>query len=317
MWRLLLGSIFMAAAVAKFPHQLEFVGIVSNYNILPYGLAELYGSMLPWVELIIGCLLILGLFSRLASGISIALNLSFITASVYVIFWDAGTLNGSCGCFGEAMPLSHTGSLALNALMLLIAVPLVFCKQRLLDLNPSLRKCRLAFKKATGFALGRAIRSATILLVVLMLTPPPSPVVADAIPVNDIIGTGAAASSTGTPEVMVNTEVNSSALEVDRPSFVFFYADSCHYCQQEKPIIDELEQEYGERITVVRIAGPDNQQAMVDYGVKGFPTMLLTNGKDREDKYIYHRFDGLTSKETLRASFDDLLGKAQKKGTIS
>ena len=316
-WRLLLGSIFIVAAAAKFPHQLEFIGVVSSYNILPFGLAQLYGSMLPWVELTIGCLLIFGLFSRLASGIGIALILSFITASVYAIFWGAASGNSSCGCFGEAMPLSHAESLSLNALMLLMAVQLVFCEHRLLSLNSSLRKFRLALKKTTGFALGRGFRYVTILLVMLILAQSPSLVMADARPVNNISSTAVAASSTGTPEAMVNTGVNSNTLEADKPTFVYFYADGCHYCQLEKPIIDELEQEYSEKIAFVRISGPDNQQAMAEYGVKGFPAMFLMTGEDRTSNSVYRRFDGLTDKETLKASFDDLLGKAQKKGTIS
>jgi alpha-tubulin suppressor-like RCC1 family protein/uncharacterized protein YkwD/thiol-disulfide isomerase/thioredoxin/plastocyanin/uncharacterized membrane protein YphA (DoxX/SURF4 family) len=316
-WRLLLGVIFIAAAITKFPHQLEFAGIVSSYNILPHGLAELYGSTLPWIELAVGCLLVLGLLSRLASGISIALILSFISASVYAIFWGAGSVNGSCGCFGEVMPLSHTGSLVLNALMLLMAASLVTHEHRLLAFHLSLREWRLAFKKVTGFIFRRASRFVPVLLVVLMFAPSPSLVSADTRPANDISSTDMIAPSAGNHEVIANTGVNSSAVEIDKPEFVFFYSDSCHYCQQEKPIIDELEREYGEKINFIRISGPDNPQAMSKYGVKGYPTMFLMTDKDGEADKPYRRIDGYNSKEKLKASLDDLLQKDQGKGNLS
>ena len=38
--RIFLGSIFVAASLLKLPHQAEFIGVVSSYNMLPGSLAR-------------------------------------------------------------------------------------------------------------------------------------------------------------------------------------------------------------------------------------------------------------------------------------
>jgi thioredoxin 1 len=62
---------------------------------------------------------------------------------------------------------------------------------------------------------------------------------------------------------------------VKLPVFVFFYADWCHFCQQQKPIIDELEQEYDDKIAFIRVNAEENRQASNEFGVTGFPAMFL------------------------------------------
>ena len=43
----------------------------------------------------------------------------------------------------------------------------------------------------------------------------------------------------------------------DKPVFLFFYTDWCHFCQEQKPIIDELEQEYADKIAFILTCGGD------------------------------------------------------------
>ena len=45
--RIILGSIFIAASVGKLSHPEEFVTLVTSYNVLPYGLATVYGYLVP------------------------------------------------------------------------------------------------------------------------------------------------------------------------------------------------------------------------------------------------------------------------------
>ena len=121
-FRAILGSIFIAASISKLAHPDEFVTLVISYNILPYTLAELYGYLVPWLELLIGLFFILGLFTRFVSALSIPIILSFVIASSYKLLTSAG---GNCGCFGGAMPLTIEQSLTLDALMLLLTIPLL------------------------------------------------------------------------------------------------------------------------------------------------------------------------------------------------
>ncbi len=118
--RLILGSIFIAASIGKLQHSGEFTTLVASYNILPYSLAVIYGYIVPWLELLIGSLLILGLLTRFVSAVSIPLIISFIIASSHKLLAGAG---GGCGCFGDVMPLTLTQSLNLDALITFFTPP--------------------------------------------------------------------------------------------------------------------------------------------------------------------------------------------------
>ncbi|MBC8521985.1 MAG: thioredoxin family protein, partial [Methanomicrobia archaeon] len=93
------------------------------------------------------------------------------------------------------------------------------------------------------------------------------------------------------------------ALLNTKPVFLFFYADWCHFCQQQKSIIDELEQEYADKIAFIRVNAEENSQAVDEFGVTGFPAMFLIVNKD-EEGYVYQEFEGFTQKEALEESFD-------------
>lgn len=121
--RLVLGGIFIAASIGKLQYQTEFINMVIGYGILPDSLANAYGLIVPWVELFIGCSLVLGIFPRCNSAVSILLTISFAVASTYRLVNPVG---GGCGCFGEFITLSHPASLSLDVVMLVIALLLLF-----------------------------------------------------------------------------------------------------------------------------------------------------------------------------------------------
>ena len=69
--RLVLGGIFITASISKLQLQTKFVNTVISYGILPDSLAQIYGFTLPWVELFMGCSLVLGLFYRFNAALTI------------------------------------------------------------------------------------------------------------------------------------------------------------------------------------------------------------------------------------------------------
>lgn len=78
--RIGLGGVFVIAGYGKLCGIGVFVEAVKMYDILPDGLAAFYGSALPFVEFIIGVLLILGVFIRISAGIGILRTVSFVIA---------------------------------------------------------------------------------------------------------------------------------------------------------------------------------------------------------------------------------------------
>jgi len=125
--RLILGVIFVVASISKIQDIAKFAGIVSSYGMLPNSLANLYGNIVPWVELFIGCALLLGVFIRFSAALLVLLIISFMAASSYALVNAAG---GSCGCFGKFLTLSHPIALTLDVLMLVAALILLLNKSR-------------------------------------------------------------------------------------------------------------------------------------------------------------------------------------------
>ncbi|MGB2827302.1 MAG: MauE/DoxX family redox-associated membrane protein, partial [Dehalococcoidales bacterium] len=320
--RLLLGSIFIAASIGKLQHPGEFTTLVASYNILPYSLAAIYGYLVPWVEFIIGSLLILGLLTRFASALSIPIIISFIIASSHRLLIGAG---GGCGCFGGVMPLTLTQSLNLDALMLLLTIPLMLRKASLLSLRQWLADSGYGSLRTREFAFNGASKLlAIIAIITLLVSSSPQtvqaiitsdqemvtsqPDSAKTIVLNEEIQKPAgvknvikAPAANTVQNVSLDARIN-TALETQEAVFVLFYADWCGYCQKQKPILDILEPEFSSDITFMRVNVDENRQAMQQFGVTGFPSMFLITGTDSAGSFVQQKFTGFTDEAKLKAS---------------
>lgn len=61
---------------------------------------------------------------------------------------------------------------------------------------------------------------------------------------------------------------------------LYFYSDNCHWCQQQKPIVEELEKE-GVKFKYMNIG--ENRDLINQYNIEGTPTFIL--GEKRLDGY--------------------------------
>jgi thioredoxin 1 len=64
-------------------------------------------------------------------------------------------------------------------------------------------------------------------------------------------------------------------LNADRPVLVKFEADWCGPCQAMKPMIKDLAEEYGEKLTIATLDLDQNNQTPYKFGVRGVPTVIL------------------------------------------
>nr|WP_228489366.1 MauE/DoxX family redox-associated membrane protein [Raineyella fluvialis] len=95
--RLGLGGVLVVAGALKVSDLEQSVLAVRGYQILPYDLAVVVGYALPPLEIIVGLLLIAGLFTRWAALIGGLFMAAFITGITQA--WVRG-LTIDCGCFG-------------------------------------------------------------------------------------------------------------------------------------------------------------------------------------------------------------------------
>lgn len=95
--RVVVAVVWLVASLLKLPYLEESVLAVRGYQILPYDLAVVVGYLLPIAELILGLLLIVGLFTRPAAVLSALIMIAFIIGIAQA--WARG-LAIDCGCFG-------------------------------------------------------------------------------------------------------------------------------------------------------------------------------------------------------------------------
>lgn len=96
--RLLVGGVMLVAGLLKVTKPEVSARAVQAYQLLPFDLATYVGYGLPVLEIVLGVLLVLGLFTRTAAAVSAVLLVVFIIGIASA--WARG-LTIDCGCFGE------------------------------------------------------------------------------------------------------------------------------------------------------------------------------------------------------------------------
>jgi uncharacterized membrane protein YphA (DoxX/SURF4 family) len=118
--RLVVAAIFFYASVDKILHPAAFAEMVYNYQILPGGLINATAVILPWLELFLGILLLLGVWQPGAVLAANALLGAFFAA---LVFNAIRGLDVECGCFSTSpghSPVSMAWYLVRDSLFLLM-----------------------------------------------------------------------------------------------------------------------------------------------------------------------------------------------------
>jgi uncharacterized membrane protein YphA (DoxX/SURF4 family) len=95
--RLIVAGTLLVAGGIKAVDTSASVRAVTAYELLPLGLAEVVGYVLPWAEIALGLLLLVGIMTRFAAGASLVLFAAFVVGISSA--WARG-LSIDCGCFG-------------------------------------------------------------------------------------------------------------------------------------------------------------------------------------------------------------------------
>jgi uncharacterized membrane protein YphA (DoxX/SURF4 family) len=94
-----LGVFFVAAALPKLVDPPSFAHMIYNYRLVPGAFVNLMALVMPWLELLAGLALILGIWTRTSAGLAGALLLVFVAA----ISLNLARGNAiECGCFDVA-----------------------------------------------------------------------------------------------------------------------------------------------------------------------------------------------------------------------
>lgn len=94
--RIALGAVFIVASIDKIADPNAFALSIGNYKIVGHSFALFVATFLPWMELLCGLLLILGIMMR---GSSLLVLLMLIVFTAGIISGIVRQLDIACGCF--------------------------------------------------------------------------------------------------------------------------------------------------------------------------------------------------------------------------
>jgi uncharacterized membrane protein YphA (DoxX/SURF4 family) len=127
MWvilRIAIGSIFLVSGLGKLlaPYQ-NFLYVIQAYHFLPSGLEVWAAQIFPWIELITGVFIFLGLW------LPWALRGALVLFGFFVVVVGQALIRmlplESCGCFGEWIHLKPQTVIVLDSASILLVLLLL------------------------------------------------------------------------------------------------------------------------------------------------------------------------------------------------
>ena len=98
---------------------------------------------------------------------------------------------------------------------------------------------------------------------------------------------------------VTDASFETEVLGADRPVLVDYWAEWCGPCKMVAPILEEIADEYADKIKVCKLDIDSNQQTPPKYGIRGIPTLMLFKNGEVEATKV-----GALSKSQLAAFLD-------------
>jgi uncharacterized membrane protein YphA (DoxX/SURF4 family) len=125
--RLIMAAVFLYAAYTKLREPwLVFAMAIDAYQLLPQWAVLTLGRTIPWLELLLGLLLVTGFALRYAAAAAAILLGVFFGVMVHAY---AQGLKIDCGCFGLGEPISAK-TLLRDGVLLAVSLTLTFLALR-------------------------------------------------------------------------------------------------------------------------------------------------------------------------------------------
>lgn len=101
---------------------------------------------------------------------------------------------------------------------------------------------------------------------------------------------------------VTDSDFDEHVLKAEGPVLVDYWAEWCGPCKMTAPILDEVADEYTDKLKVAKLNIDDNPNTPPKYGVRGIPTMMLFKDGQVEATKV-----GALSKAQLESFIDENL----------
>lgn len=80
---------------------------------------------------------------------------------------------------------------------------------------------------------------------------------------------------------VTDSDFEEKVLKNDTPVLVDFWAEWCGPCKMAEPVLEELSEEYKDKVLIMKLDVDKNQKSAQDYDVMSIPTTILfKDGKE-------------------------------------
>jgi thioredoxin 1 len=101
---------------------------------------------------------------------------------------------------------------------------------------------------------------------------------------------------------VTDSNFQAEVLEADKPVLVDFWAPWCGPCRIVHPVLEQIADERGDELKIVRLNVDDNQQTAMTFEILSIPTLILFKGGQVAKKVI-----GAYPKQRLEAELEPAL----------
>ena len=101
---------------------------------------------------------------------------------------------------------------------------------------------------------------------------------------------------------VTDDEWTTEVLEADRPVLIDFWAEWCGPCRMVSPIVDEIADEKGDQLKVLKLNVDDNPFTAREYGIMSIPTLMVFKGGEPAKRIV-----GAKGKQQLLDDLSDFV----------
>ena len=106
------------------------------------------------------------------------------------------------------------------------------------------------------------------------------------------------------PIDITDDSFDAEVVQSDTPVLVDFWAEWCGPCKMIAPIVEELAEEFGDKIKFTKLDVDTHPQSAMNFGIRGIPTLLIFNGGKPVETVV-----GAVPKSVLKKKLDAALAK--------